>query len=83
MRESDNEIELRETFAGALALVDAGVETVVGQLHSGGMYSSSVLVLVSDNGGMVKNGGSNWPLRGEKTTLFEVKPPLFLVRAMR
>ena len=36
-------------------------------------YDDSVLIVVSDNGGMVSHGGSNAPLRGEKATLWEVR----------
>ena len=62
---------LRETFAGALSVVDGAVRDVVDALARARLHNDSVLVVVSDNGGMVKNGGNNYPLRGEKTTLWE------------
>ena len=43
-----------------------------------------MLVFVSDNGGMVKNGGNNYPLRGEKTTQWEggYRVPAFVHSAL-
>ncbi len=75
---------LRETFAGALALVDDGVDTVYEALRSSGLYNRTVLIVVSDNGGMVKNGGNNYPLRGEKATFWEggYRVPAFVHSAL-
>ena len=36
-----------------------------------GKPTSWLLCYVLDNGGYLKIGGSNWPLRGEKNTLYE------------
>ena len=62
---------LRETFAGALSVVDGAMRDVVDALARARLHNDSVLVVVSDNGGMVSHGGSNAPLRGEKATLWE------------
>jgi arylsulfatase A-like enzyme len=44
------------------------------------MYDNSVLMVWSDNGANPDGGGSNEPLRGKKTQLFEggVKTPAFI-----
>ena len=61
----------RRELAGALLLVDRGVGDVKGSLEAHGMWNDTLLVVISDNGAEVKSGGSNWPLRGEKATLWE------------
>ena len=47
-------------------------------LEAKGLYSNSVIVFTTDNGGpaagMDKNMASNFPLRGLKATLWEGKP---------
>ena len=39
-------------------------------LHQG-IYEDSLILFTSDNGGAVNTGGLNYPLRGEKKTVFE------------
>ena len=63
----------RAEFGGALFLADQACGRIVDKLEFEGLYSDSIIVVASDNGGMVKNGGNNYPLRGEKTTLWEVR----------
>ena len=45
---------------GALKLADNAVGTVVEELKTQGMWASTVLVFISDNGGSPTDGGNNW-----------------------
>ena len=72
---------LRETFAGALRLVDHEVRKLVGLLETKGMWDDAVFVFASDNGAScMADGGSNFPLRGRKSTPFEggLRVPAFV-----
>merc|ERR1711977_355568 len=58
--------------------MDQSVGEVVQLLKTHGMWENTLLWVISDNGGMTHWGdgfpasaSSNWPLRGDKTTLFE------------
>ena len=44
---------------------------MVRSLKETGYYENTIIVFTSDNGGAVKVGGSNLPLRGTKGTLYE------------
>ena len=44
---------------------------VVESLKATGFYENTILVFTTDNGGAVKMGGNNMPLRGTKGTLYE------------
>ena len=63
----------REKYAGALYLVDAQIRRVVEASQSLGLYNDSIIIVASDNGALPGGGqgGSNWPLRGQKQTPFE------------
>ncbi|KAH8097328.1 hypothetical protein JL720_216 [Aureococcus anophagefferens] len=68
----DGHSHLRETFAGALRLVDHEVEALVAALKAKRMWDDYVFVFASDNGAScMGDGGSNYPLRGRKSTPFE------------
>ncbi|KAH8046912.1 glycosyl transferase [Aureococcus anophagefferens] len=77
----DGHSHLRETFAGALRLVDHEVEALVAALKAKRMWDDYVFVFASDNGAScMGDGGSNYPLRGRKSTPFEggLRVPAFV-----
>ncbi|XP_037499290.1 arylsulfatase I isoform X2 [Rhipicephalus sanguineus] len=53
------------------AAMDDSVGLIVEKLKKVEMWNNSLFVFMSDNGGQVLYGGSNWPLRGNKNTLYE------------
>lgn len=81
----------RQVFAAVMLAADAELGAVVDDLAAGGEYDDTLLVVTSDNGAMpmscvesncseYANSGSNWPLRGTKTTHWEggVRVPTFV-----
>ncbi|CAN7998260.1 unnamed protein product, partial [Ixodes hexagonus] len=74
----------RSLYAGAIDVLDQSVGTVFKALENNGMLKNTVLLFMSDNGGIPwgiwSNTGSNWPLRGAKFTLWEggVRVPAFV-----
>ncbi|XP_054928940.2 arylsulfatase I-like [Dermacentor andersoni] len=54
-----------------LAVMDHAVGLIVKKLKEVKMWRNSLVVFMSDNGGQVLYGGNNWPLRGNKNTLYE------------
>jgi len=66
----------RKTYAGAIYLIDRAVGWITDELASRDMMQDVVVVVSSDNGAPSsaaggENGGSNWPLRGYKSTVYE------------
>ena len=51
--------------------MDKAIGEVVRSYKKFGFWENTVLIFSSDNGGNMKAGASNWPLRGAKGTLFE------------
>ena len=76
--------DMRRYAAGAMHIMDAAIGDVVDELKVTGMYNSTVLVVVSDNGGSPIDGGSSWPLRGTKSEYFQggVRVPGFVHSAL-
>jgi len=64
--------------------VDDSVGQIVAKLKDKGMYDNSVIVFISDNGGLASQS-SNYPLRGQKISLLEggVRVPAFVVAPNR
>ncbi|XP_034232339.1 arylsulfatase B-like [Thrips palmi] len=65
----------RRHLAGVIREMDLSVGRVVRALEQRGMLNNTIIVLMADNGGETlgihSNHASNWPLRGQKWTLFE------------
>lgn len=53
---------------------------MLGELDDMAMLDNTLVVLASDNGGCPAQGGSNYPFRGFKHTMFEggVRTPAFV-----
>ena len=60
----------RRTFAAMAAVVDEGVGNISSALLSSG-NDNTVLFVSGDNGGTIRAGGNNYPLRGFKGSLWE------------
>ena len=62
----------RRKLAGAMTAVDDGIGKVIDTLKDHGLYESTLIVLLSDNGGPTKvNASLNTPLRGVKGDVWE------------
>ena len=61
----------RKTFCGMMQALDEGIGNVTGTLEAEGLLNNTVIILSTDNGGQAMLGSSNWPLRGNKATVFE------------
>jgi arylsulfatase A-like enzyme len=54
------------------AVADEGIGNITIELKRSGHYNDTVIFCTGDNGGQVRAGGNNWPLRGFKGSLWEV-----------
>ncbi|XP_064102774.1 arylsulfatase B-like isoform X4 [Macrobrachium nipponense] len=61
----------RRVKLGMVLALDEAVDRVVQALKDTGHYDNSIIIFTSDNGGPTVSAGNNWPLRGNKTTLWE------------
>ncbi|KAK7104364.1 arylsulfatase I-like [Littorina saxatilis] len=61
----------RQIHCAMMAALDEGVGNVVQALKRKGTYDNTIILVMSDNGGPIKGGSVNWPLRGEKKSVFE------------
>ena len=59
----------KRTYYGMLSAMDELVGNLVSSLKENGLYDNSVIIWSSDNGAFPP--GSNSPLRGWKTELYE------------
>jgi arylsulfatase A-like enzyme len=65
------EDKLRREFAAMVVSLDDGVGQVMEALEEYKLADNTLLVFLTDHGGDPTYGGSNQPLRGTKSTLFE------------
>ncbi len=65
------ENERRRTHAGMVAALDEAVGAIVSALEARELTGSTLVVISSENGASLDNGGSNGPLRGGKGQLWE------------
>lgn len=61
----------RRLFAAMVSAVDDGVGRILEAIESEGIADDTLVVWVSDNGGSLRAGGNNEPLRGGKGSTFE------------
>ncbi|KAF2898700.1 hypothetical protein ILUMI_07475 [Ignelater luminosus] len=67
----------RRLYAGMVKELDNSVGSIIQTLSKKGILQNAIVVFFSDNGApsegahLYNNYGSNWPLRGQKTTVLE------------
>ena len=61
----------RCTFCGMLRATDEGIANITMRLQERNLLDDTINIFTTDNGGQTAQGSSNWPLRGNKGTLFE------------
>ena len=61
----------RKIFCGMMKALDEGINNITETLDKAGYLDDTVIILTTDNGGQTAAGSSNWPLRGNKGTVFE------------
>ena len=61
----------RKTYAAMVSAVDDGVGAVLDALKETDQFKNTIVYFLSDNGGPIKNGSNNDPLRGKKRDLYE------------
>lgn len=63
--------EPRATHLAQVTVMDHAIGRILDALDETGIAAHTVVWFLSDNGGNTRLGASNWPLRGEKATVFE------------
>merc|ERR1719474_131489 len=62
----------RDIYKAMVLDMDQAVDKIVRRLKANNLYNDTIIVFTSDNGAAISHGGgSNYPLRGTKGTLFE------------
>uniref|UniRef100_A0A7S3YS59 Sulfatase N-terminal domain-containing protein n=2 Tax=Lotharella globosa TaxID=91324 RepID=A0A7S3YS59_9EUKA len=75
IKKTDTRGRHRQTYAAMVSFLDDAIGNVTKSLKDKGMWEDTVMVLCSDNGGPIYDGGiggaNNYPLRGGKVSNFE------------
>ncbi|KAL8607759.1 hypothetical protein ACOMHN_039432 [Nucella lapillus] len=61
----------RRDFCGLVAVLDEAVGNITRTLRQLKVTKKFITIFTSDNGATVRSGGSSWPLRGSKQTVYE------------
>lgn len=61
----------RRIYCAMAKTVDDSVAIVVSALKARSVWNNTLFIFTTDNGGQTTEGGSNWPLRGNKRTVWE------------
>jgi len=67
----ENLPESRQTFAKMTLAADKALARLLQDLKVARIWEQSIVIVASDNGGCSAAGGQNYPLRGQKNSLFE------------
>ena len=70
----------RRKWCGLISHIDDNIGRLYAALESKGMAQNTLFIGLSDNGGDIRTGASNYPYRGDKMTPWEggTKTPLFI-----
>jgi arylsulfatase B/arylsulfatase I/J len=63
--------ETRRTYFGMVSAMDESIGKIVDKLTQVGQLENTLIIFTSDNGGRHDVGGINYPLRGEKATIWQ------------
>lgn len=61
----------RKEYCGMVSAMDEAIGKVVRALKANDLMNDTLIIFTPDNGGMPLTTGSNYPLRGAKSTVFE------------
>ncbi len=69
----------RKTYAAMVYAVDRGIKKIVDELKATGQYGNTLIIFFSDNGGKMKAGATNYPLKEGKGSAYEggFRVPMF------